>query len=106
MNPTTYDTIQAHLTDLRRDAAKQRHPAPARPATTPNRPILTFTHTVEIDRPVTDGWALDTGHPPALQRLAGHRIRDGIMINLTKLKELLEAGSTVLPRRPSRQRRS
>jgi uncharacterized membrane protein len=65
-----------------------------------HRPAFTRSITLEPvagGTHITDHWELDTGHPALLQRLAAGRIRDGIITNLTKLKELLETGRTVLP---------
>jgi len=45
---------------------------------------------------LVDYWKLDTGHPGFLQRLAGGRVKSAVRENLTKLKELLESGSTML----------
>lgn len=45
---------------------------------------------------VQDDWDLETGHPQALQRLAGGRVRDGVAQNLTILKRLLEHGDASL----------
>jgi hypothetical protein len=43
-----------------------------------------------------DEWELDTGHSGILEKLASKRIRRAVFDNLSKLKELLETGGTVL----------
>jgi len=45
---------------------------------------------------IRDEWKLDTGWPVLLEKLAARRVKSAVAENLTKLKELLEAGRVVL----------
>jgi len=65
----------------------------------PSKPEVIRTITFQDDDGATtlvDHWKLDSGHPGFLQRLAGGRVKSAVRENLTKLKELLESGSTTL----------
>ena len=45
---------------------------------------------------ITDEWKLDTGRPALLERLRAGRIRLAVLVNLGKLKTLLETGKVRL----------
>ena len=45
---------------------------------------------------IRDEWKLDTGWPVLIEKLAARKVRSAVAENLTKLKELLEAGRVVL----------
>ena len=45
---------------------------------------------------IRDEWKLDTGMPALLEWLGARRVKAAVAENLTKLKELLEAGRVVL----------
>jgi uncharacterized protein YndB with AHSA1/START domain len=45
---------------------------------------------------IRDEWKLDTGWPAPLEWLGARRVKSAVAENLTKLKELLEAGQVVL----------
>ena len=69
--------------------------------TTPqSHPVLTMHFDLE-PRPggtrVHDTWTLRTGRRQVLEHLATRRIRAAVNQNLTKLRQLLETGATVLP---------
>ena len=45
---------------------------------------------------LNDQWEFDTGKPAFVERLGGGKIKSAVAENLSKLKELLEAGETTL----------
>ena len=45
---------------------------------------------------VRDHWQLETGKPGLIEKLAAGRVKSAVAENLTMLKQLLEAGQTVL----------
>lgn len=45
---------------------------------------------------IEDHWQLDTGTPAILKPIAARKVKNAVLENLTKLKELLETGQTTL----------
>ena len=65
----------------------------------PASPALAMRFTLAEEGGTTclrDAWQLDTGLPRLLERLGARRIQTAVAENLTKLKQLLEAGQVVL----------